>query len=172
MFNIVILNINGEINESKANINKTNITNYCKKNLINKGENDPIILGKWEDDLGYIIMYGWEIGKEQFINSNELPPPIDDINCYGDILIIREDCSNNLLDFSKENYLNFYNLQNIGMDNNSLKDNLSEDEYISSEDELFSENDENSFTDISENLENEISSDELQMESYDTDEYD
>ena len=169
MINFIILSINGEIIEKKKNINENNLLNYGNE-ITNKGIGDFNILGKWEDEDGYITFYGWENGIDSMINNSDLPPPLDDLNCYGDILVIRQD-NTQLININIEDYNNFYYLQYGGIDN-SLKeissDNISEysDNENSDIDDI-----ENSITELSDNFDEDLSSDELQLEEYDTDEY-
>lgn len=166
----VVLNIDGEINDEYLDIEKKkDIISQSKTILTSKGTNKFDIIGNWEDENGHVIFYGWSMGKNN-VNKSYLPPPLNDTIFYGDILIISEK-ENKLCDFRKDDYINFYNLQ-YGGDDNSVKDLSSDEESIYSE-EPITENEEkleDSISCISDKIDD-LSSDELQLEDYDTDEF-
>ena len=164
MVYILILNTKGDIIEKNISKNHSNnILEYANKNL-QKGNDNISILGKWDDDDGFIIVYGWKTGCE--INETELPPPLEDGIFYGDIIVVKEQ-DLNIIDFKKIDYVNFYNLQ-YGNISDDLSDDPSEysNDIISDNDDF----DENSLSELTQNLDN-PSSDELQLDDYDTDEF-
>ena len=161
---IIILTTNSDIIEKSISKNDSNnILEYANKNL-KKGSDNISILGKWDDDDGFIIFYGWKTGNTP--NNTELPPPLDDSIFYGDILIVKEQDSN-LIDFEKVDYINFYNLQY-----GNISDEISDDKSEYSNDIIsdIEEYDDNSLSELTQNLDN-LSSDELQLDDYDTDEF-
>ena len=74
----------------------------------NKGKNAISQLHIFHYDNYQVIIYGWLKGKEKQINKHELPPPIDNILYYGDLLVFLRE-NDELVDFEKEEYTDFYN---------------------------------------------------------------
>ena len=164
MVNVLILNTNGDILEKEiSSVDSDNILEYANNNLLT-GNDNISILGKWEEDDGFIIFYGWITGKKT--NNTDLPPPLEDNVFYGDILVVKE-IDSDLVDFKKIDYINFYNLQ-YGNFSEDITESLSEysNDIISDNDDI----DDNSLSELTEKLDN-LSSDELQLDDYDTDEF-
>lgn len=105
-----------------------------------------------------IVGFGWEDGKESFINKTELPPPFDNDFYYGDIILCMYDTEGKHTDFVVKQYRQFYNdihggFDDCDVDDDGYEKNTSEedldwepgcDDYdsedlISSEDEGYEE---------------------------------
>jgi len=96
----------------------------------NKGKNAIEQLHIFTYENLKVIIYGWATGEENKINKHELPPPIDNDLYYGDLIVLlRED--GELVDFSKEDYEEFYNYIFDGIDscNDEDNSNLENDDY-------------------------------------------
>jgi hypothetical protein len=75
----------------------------------NKGKNaiEQLHIFNFEGLLK-VIVYGWTSGDfERDINKHELPPPIDNPLFYGDLIVLLRK-GDNLEDFTKEDYEEFY----------------------------------------------------------------
>jgi hypothetical protein len=95
---------------------------------------------EWDDHL--VSVYGWTDGSESKINKHDLPPPIDNILYYGDVLVVKHE-NGKLKDFSKTDYNKFYDDAFGGFDDIVSEDESSEDEptqsdidFIASDSEL------------------------------------
>ena len=95
---------------------------------------------EWDDHL--VSVYGWTDGSESKINKHDLPPPIDNILYYGDVLVVKHE-NGKLKDFSKTGYNKFYDDAFGGFDDIVSEDESSEDEptqsdidFIASDSEL------------------------------------
>ena len=100
----------------------------------NKGQNAMEQLHIFTYENLKVIVYGWTNGKENQINRHELPEPIDTELFYGDLLVLlRED--GELVDFSTEDYEEFYEYMFGGFDYCDDDDEtLDDDEYDYSDD--------------------------------------
>ena len=113
----VLINRLGEL----QNINYTTLTNL-KTKFNKKGSGNPSILFKWSNQPRYNIVYfGYREGLENNINRHELPPPIDNILVYGDIIAYIPET-----DFTSNNYTQFYNdmFQFEDLDDTIIEDEL------------------------------------------------
>ena len=76
-----------------------------------------------------VIYYGWTDGLETMINKHELPPPIDNLLCYGDLIILLRE-NDDFVDFTDEDYNEFYNYIFNGFDDcDDECDEVSNDSY-------------------------------------------
>ena len=85
---------------------------------------------EWDNHL--VSVYGWTDGSESKINKHDLPPPIDNILYYGDILAVRHE-NGKLKDFSKIDYNKFYDDAFGGFDDIVSEEESSEDEPTQSD---------------------------------------
>lgn len=85
---------------------------------------------EWNDNL--VSIYGWTEGSESKINRHDLPPPIDNILYYGDILVIKHE-NGKLKDFSKLDYNKFYDDAFGGFDDIVSEEESSEEEPTQSD---------------------------------------
>ena len=102
--------------------------------FINKGESDFMRYCKWNLKDYQISVFGWKKGNEKNINKTEIPPPEDIDLYYGDILFVKTDNKNNLIDFTKNDYNEFYNLAYGGFESLGSSDSDSDsdiDDYDS-----------------------------------------
>ena len=98
---------------------------------------------EWDDDT--VSIYAWTNGSESKINQHDLPPPIDSVLYYGDVLVIRHE-NGKLKDFSKINYNKFYEDAFGGFDDIISEEESSDEEptqsdidFIASESEISEE---------------------------------
>lgn len=95
---------------TKRNIIKTiNIDpEKLEESAENKGKNaiEQLHIFNFENLLK-VIVYGWTSGNERDINKHELPSPIDTDLFYGDLIVLLRK-GDNLEDFTKEDYEEFY----------------------------------------------------------------
>jgi hypothetical protein len=156
-----------ELELKKNNINEIN--KIISKNCKSQGDNDIKLLYKWSHDNNFISCYGWYEGESSFKNKHDLPPggissfldeDSSEKNLYGDILLIKSDKSNKIIDFNISEYSVFYNhifdtYDNYDSDNdynsednNSNLDDLNESNNDeSNNDELNNDNDNDNITD-------------------------
>lgn len=124
---------NGDTVETSIS-KKTNLDNFtCTSVFQSRGLGNIKKLNTWElfDDI-YLI-FGWENGDAGTENKHELPPPIDTLLYYGDILVLKVDHNGHLTNMTKKNYnsliehLNggFIDLTDSESDNNSLNSEIS-----------------------------------------------
>ena len=109
----ILLKYDGDITTIKCNKN-IDIDNPKLKHIIgivNKGEGEICQIGSWEDiDLegSIFYIYGWTKGEFLKKNNIILPHPYDDLELFNDIVIIKTDIQNTVLNLSEEEYETFY----------------------------------------------------------------
>jgi len=107
MINAVILDMCGR--KKKVMIDdKTNLKNQIKKILKNKGTGIAQELGSWTYNNNKVKLHGWEDGKAGKENKHEIPPPCDTNLYFGDLLVVHYSSGNNLINFTQEDYNNFF----------------------------------------------------------------
>lgn len=120
---------------------------FISKYLENLGTGAIKMIEKWDIDSNYKLQaFGYIKGKE--LNNHELPPSIqEEIKLYGDILIIKVNSQELIIDITSEEYEMLYNnlFGNVsGSEYDSELDNLEgdgEEEDIEDDEESDEEND-------------------------------
>jgi hypothetical protein len=144
-----------ELELKKNNINEIN--KIISKNCKSQGANDIKLLYKWYYENNYISCYGWYEGELGFKNKHDLPPggissfldeDSSEKKLYGDILLIKSDKFNKIIDFNISEYSVFYNhifdtYDNYNSDNNYDSDNNSDDNINISDDNFNKSNSNN-----------------------------
>ena len=130
----IVLRDNKQINE--VSVPSSVCTGHLDVSLINdlknKGSNniERECDFEWQGDT--VSMYAWDDGNESHINKHDLPPPIDNVLYYGDILVLRHN-NGNLINFSKDNYNTFYEDAFGGFDDIVSEECSSEDDPTQSD---------------------------------------
>lgn len=85
---------------------------------------------EWDNHL--VSVYAWTDGSESKINRHDLPPPIDNVLYYGDILLVKHE-NGKLKDFSKTDYNKFYEDAFGGFDDIVSEEESSEEDPTQSD---------------------------------------
>jgi hypothetical protein len=90
------------------------------------------LLHTWEFENNLkVLIYGLESGLEKDINKHELPEPLENSLLYGDI-IVQMKVDNELVDFDKEDYNEFYEEMFGGfedIENTEDEEDIQDDDY-------------------------------------------
>ena len=106
MIKAVILDMSGR--KKKVMIDdKTSLKKQIKKFLKKKGTGNAQKLGSWTYNNNKVKLYGWEDGNAGKENKHEIPPPYDTNLYFGDLLIVNSH-GNNLINFTQDDYNNFF----------------------------------------------------------------
>ena len=115
------------------NINDVN-SNLLKNIAKNKGKGLCKLLSDWDYENITVTVWGWDDGSESKINKFELPPPIDTILYYGDLIFIGyNNETDEILEFNEERLMLWYNHVFGGFD--SIENTDDEDEEEDDEDD-------------------------------------
>ena len=80
-------------------------------------------------------------GKEKNINKHDLPPPLDNLFLYGNIIVIKTDSKNNFINLTKKDYLEFYEDAFGGFEDLGSEDTDTDSEgYVKIEEEDYNPN--------------------------------
>lgn len=76
-----------------------------------KCNGDIELLATWDnidvDDSKYLL-FGWPQGSHNDLNKTSLPPPYDELNLYGDAVMIMLNNNDKITNFSSDNFEEFY----------------------------------------------------------------
>ena len=86
---------------------KKKFRKQMKNILKNKGTGIAQKLGSWTYNNNEVKIYGWEDGNAGQENKHEIPPPHDTNLYFGDLLAVNSN-GKNLINFTKEDYNNFF----------------------------------------------------------------
>jgi DNA-directed RNA polymerase subunit M/transcription elongation factor TFIIS len=115
----ILLTIKGEVkkcklmDESSSELKSDGILSILKK------KTEPKKLGTYEYGSHILTLFGYTEGRAGHENKHELPPPLDQALCFGDILLIASKAPNDWkkpVSFTIEQYEKFYNKQFGGFD--------------------------------------------------------
>ena len=117
--------------------------NLIKSHFKKTGEGDIERQCSWELDDYLISVFGWKNGSAGKENKTELPPPEDTDIFFGDILATKSDKTGKLMDFTKTDFKEFFEIayggfESLGSDDTSDPDNYdeqSDDSFIVNSDE-------------------------------------
>lgn len=137
------IEVSSQLNLDNLKINELPFNKNCGKGDIQR-----------ECDFGYnditVSIFAWTYGRAGQENRHELPPPIDNELYFGNVYVFAHK-NDKLVDFTEEEYNNFYETAYGGFDEIGSEDEWSEeDEEIVGEfdDFIISENkDKNEFID-------------------------
>ncbi len=130
MIRVVILDMLGRKKEGRID-DKTSLKKQMKNILKNKGTGIAQELGSWTYNNNEVKIYGWEDGKAGKENKHEIPPPYDTNLYFGDVLVVHSS-RNNLINFTKKTYDEFFKemyggFEDIGSTDSESEDSESED---------------------------------------------
>ncbi len=129
MIKAVILDMSGR--KKKVMIDdKTSLKKQIKKFLKKKGTGNAQKLGSWTYNNNKVKFYGWEDGNAGKENKHEIPPPYDTNLYFGDLLVVNSH-GNNLINFTQEDYNNFFEEMYGGFED--LGDTDTESDYSDSD---------------------------------------
>ena len=131
----LLLTNKGEVKKSKlSNVSETVtfeiIQTILKKKVI------PVCLGTYDYDANTLHLFGYSTGKAGTENKHELPPPFDEILCFGDILLVASPLGKGWsrpVSFTPEQYETFYNKQYGGFEDIEESDEDDESELDATE---------------------------------------
>lgn len=160
----IILEKSEKISEKHINNKKMST---IKKIIDSKANGKLEEINNWTDGDVVISLYGYSDGEAGDENKHELPPPVDSKLFFGDLVLVKEK-SNQLTDFSKEEFKIFYekycggfedieSSEDENFDSEEIDKEDSDSDYIPSSDHDSDEDDEDFENNISSNDEKEIS---------------
>ena len=128
---VVIVLKGGSLKEQNINVKQSDLHKKCNF----KNDNDFSKRHTWKiNDDKYVSLYAKDSGKANTENKYELPPPLDNELYFGKMLLVmhnNEDFKEEeVLDLSKEEWMNEYNKLMGGFES------LGEDDSYSSEEEV------------------------------------
>ena len=127
-----ILTVKGEV--KKCKILDSSIQSI---QTLLKRKTAPQVLGDYEYGSLKLTMIGYMEGRAGTENKHELPPPLDEVIFFGDIVLIASKIDKDWktpVPFTPEQYEKFYNKQFGGFDDIDSEDSESEDEIAEAED--------------------------------------
>ena len=130
--------VHPDVKISMVELNVTNIndinSNLLKNIVKNKGKGLCKLLSDWDYGNITVTVWGWDDGNESKINKFELPPPIDTILYYGDLIFIGyNNETDEILEFNEERLMLWYNHVFGGFD--SIENTDDEDDDDEDEDD-------------------------------------
>jgi hypothetical protein len=145
MIRVVILDMLGRKKEGRID-DKTSLKKQMKNILKNKGTGIAQELGSWTYNNNEVKIYGWEDGKAGKENKHEIPPPYDTNLYFGDVLVVHSS-RNNLINFTKKTYDEFFKemyggFEDIGSTDSESEGSESEDSESEGSDTEDSESEE------------------------------
>lgn len=118
------------------------------------------ILNKWNLDNINVYIYGCTDGVHTQVNQHDLPPPLDNMLCFGDLIVCKVD-KNTWVDFVEEDYIDIYDQLFGGFEDLGSEDSISEDDSDDEEsndsfivNDLDSSDSDDSYVDSNDELDN------------------
>jgi len=104
--------------------------NNLEKDTIFKGYGKIKLLHTWTFENNEILLYGWDDGKPINVNRHEFPEPLEYKLFFGDLIILLKE-NDNFIDFTVDEYNDFYNEMFGGFDTCDEEDDsdLENDDY-------------------------------------------
>ena len=125
----LLLTNKGEVKKSKLTNIHEDMTLQIIQTILKK-KDVPICLATYDYESYTLHLFGYSSGKAGTENKHELPPPFDELICFGDILLIASPLGkgwSQSVSFTPEQYESFYNKQYGGFeDMDSEEDDESE----------------------------------------------
>jgi hypothetical protein len=94
---------------------------------ISSGTDSFRILNKWELNNYKVYIYGCTDGVHNQVNQHDLPPPLDNTLCFGDLILSKVE-NNKWVDFTEEDYIDTYDNLFGGFDDLGSEDSFSDDD--------------------------------------------
>ena len=91
----------------------------------------------WELDDYLVSVFGWKNGKAGRENKTELPPPEDNDIFFGDILAVKSDKNGKLMDFTKSDFKEFFEVAYGGFESLGSEDTSDPEDYDEESDDSF-----------------------------------
>jgi DNA-directed RNA polymerase subunit M/transcription elongation factor TFIIS len=137
---VVFLGAKGEIRQGKlkATTSAALMTAFKKKEA-------PALLGKYTWKQKYLYLFGYLDGKPNTENQHHLPPPLEGMTFFGDILVIASADPNTYttpLPFKTADYESFYTTKLEGEDEEELDEDIQEEEVADIQEEEAEEEEE------------------------------
>ena len=129
---------------NEVNVNKKLVLDNIPLTLFKtKGNSEPEILHEYKYNGFSIYVIGWKDGLHNQINKHDMPPPLDVGILYGDLLLLKIK-KNEVYEFTKSEYLKFYEKKFGGFEdlNSTDTDTDYEGEIIIDEDYVPGKSDE------------------------------
>jgi DNA-directed RNA polymerase subunit M/transcription elongation factor TFIIS len=98
-----------------------------------KKKTTPQVLGTYEYGSLRLTLFGYKDGRAGSENKHELPPPLDDVLLFGDVVLIASKVNQDWkhpVNFSPEQYEKFYNKQFGGFDDVGSEDSDTEEDEL------------------------------------------
>lgn len=160
----ILLTLKGEVKKCKLlddpsiELKQNTILSVLKK------KSEPKKLGTYEYGSYILTLFGYTEGRAGQENKHELPPPIDNTLCFGDILVVASKLPNDWkhpVTFTLEQYEKFYNKQFGGFDDIDSENSSTDSEHdLEAEPDIEVEEKEGDVDDESEEEESEAENDE------------
>ncbi len=130
----LFLTVKGEVKKVKVTDGQQepSLTALFKKKTV------PKKIGTYEAGSTILTLFGYTEGRAGTENKHELPPPHDELLCFGDILLIASKSPNdwkNPISFTAEQYEKFYNKAFGGFEDLESEDESEEEEEVELEEE-------------------------------------
>ena len=94
---------------------------------ISSGTDSFRILNKWGLNNYKVYIYGCTDGVHNQVNQHDLPPPLDNTLCFGDLILSKVE-NNKWVDFTEEDYIDTYDNLFGGFDDLGSEDSFSDDD--------------------------------------------
>jgi len=130
----------GCILTAKGEVKKCKILDNSMESIqtILKKKTQPQVLGNYPYGSIQLTLIGYKEGRAGSENKHELPPPLDEVLFFGDIVVVASKANEDWqspINFTPEQYEKFYNKQFGGFDDIDSEDSETEDELIEEEKE-------------------------------------
>jgi DNA-directed RNA polymerase subunit M/transcription elongation factor TFIIS len=130
VFQGLLLTTKAEVKVAKINAVSSGVTlAHIQATL--KAKKEPELLGSYKQKYKTIYLFGFTEGKAGTENKHELPPPLDSLLIFGNILLIatdKKDSYSSPVPFSPEDYETFYNEAYGGFEDLDDEDDDEDDE--------------------------------------------
>ena len=136
---IVIIKKTGEFLEKKCNNEELTLENLYKKAGFRKNK-DFDLRNTWTvnlNDIKYISVFAKDAGRANTENKFELPPPIDNVLYFGNMLIIahseKQFTNDSIVNLTEDGWKECYNKLMGGFEDLGDEDSYSEEEVVAPE---------------------------------------
>lgn len=139
VFQGLLLTTKAEVKVAKINAVSSGVTLAHIQTTL-KAKKEPELLGTYKQKYKTIYLFGFTEGKAGTENKHELPPPLDSLLIFGNILLIatdKKDSYSSPVPFSPEDYESFYNEAYGGFED--LEDDDEDDDENEEEEEEIEE---------------------------------
>ena len=129
----ILLTVKGEVKKCKL-LDDSSSSELKQSNLLAvlKKKTEPKKLGTYEYGSIILTLFGYTEGRAGQENKHELPPPLDQTLCFGDILVVACKSQHDWkhpVTFTLEQYEKFYNKQFGGFDDIDSENSSTDSEH-------------------------------------------